>query len=142
MRTLVLLSCVLAYVTAECMPGGYCPMQNPESNLMLQEIIQFALTTHAAKTNSMCDNTFTIRHAETQVKTVTWRHLSWSHIKPGLGRGRLTAVLFREGGCKQVKRSIMLLSWDLSIWLETLTIKHHRLVFQLKMLMHHLTILI
>lgn len=71
MRTLVLLSCVLAYVTAECMPGGYCPMQNPESNLMLQEIVQFALTTHAAKTNSMCDNTFTIRHAETQVKTVT-----------------------------------------------------------------------
>ncbi|XP_052698927.1 uncharacterized protein LOC128176555 [Crassostrea angulata] len=67
MRTLVLLSCVLAYVTAECMPGGYCPMQNPESNLMLQEIVQFALTTHAAKTNSMCDNTFTIRHAETQV---------------------------------------------------------------------------
>lgn len=71
MRTLVLLSCVLAYVTAECMPGGYCPMQNPESNLMLQEIVQFALTTHAAKTNSMCDNTFTIRHAETQVKTIT-----------------------------------------------------------------------
>lgn len=86
MRTLVLLSCVLAYVTAECMPGGYCPMQNPESNLMLQEIIQFALTTHAAKTNSMCDNTFTIRHAETQVKIVTWRHLS-SYVGPTLNQG-------------------------------------------------------
>ena len=68
MRTLILLSCVLAYVAAECMPGGYCPLQHPESNLMLQEIVQFALTTYAAKTNSMCDTTYKIRHAETQVK--------------------------------------------------------------------------
>nr|XP_022332043.1 uncharacterized protein LOC111129849 isoform X2 [Crassostrea virginica] len=67
MRTLILLSCVLAYVAAECMPGGYCPLQNPESNLMLQEIVQFALTTYAAKTNSVCDTTYKIRHAETQV---------------------------------------------------------------------------
>ncbi|XP_062587265.1 uncharacterized protein LOC134248884 [Saccostrea cucullata] len=69
MRTF-LISCVLvASVSAACMPGGYCPLDNVEANAVVQEMAQFALNAYAAKSHdvSSCDGTFTVKHASTQV---------------------------------------------------------------------------
>ncbi|XP_062620032.1 uncharacterized protein LOC134281610, partial [Saccostrea cucullata] len=69
MRTF-LISCVLvASVSAACMPGGYCPLDNVDANAVVQEMAQFALNAYAAKSHdvSSCDGTFTVKHASTQV---------------------------------------------------------------------------
>lgn len=100
--------------------------------------------------NSRCENKLHVwQHLYNQTRRDSGKNynmtsselLRRSQIKPGLGRGRLTAVLLGGGG-EQVNRytagekilCIMSLSWDLNIWLEALTTKHHWLHFILKYL--------
>lgn len=97
--------------------------------------------------NSRCENKLhvwqhlhnqTCRDSGKNYNMTSSELLHRSQIKPGLGRGRLTAVFFGGGVKRYVYTAgkkilcIMSLSWDLNIWLEALTTKHHWLHFILK----------